>query len=64
MIHTAFFVYLPSNMLLSQLNDTIDDRYLTGISLTHGIPGIKRHIWSFVAAWSEQFVGVQAGIWP
>ena len=29
----------------------IDSSYLDGVSITHGVPGSRQHIWSFVAAW-------------
>ena len=34
-------------------NTTLEGGYLDGISLTHGSPGSRQHIWSFVAAISE-----------
>lgn len=36
-------------------NPTIDDMYMEGVSLTHGPPGNRKHIWSFVAAFSELY---------
>ena len=36
-----------------KLNRTIDEKYLDGVSLTHGPYGHRRHIWSFAAAWTE-----------
>lgn len=35
-------------------NYTIDDWYMTGVSLTHGPPGNRSHIWSFTSASCEQ----------
>lgn len=32
---------------------TIEDSYMSGISLTHGPMGNRSHIWSFAAAYSE-----------
>ena len=34
--------------------DTIDEAYLSGVSLTHGPAGSRKHIWSFVGASYEQ----------
>ena len=34
--------------------DTIDEAYLSGVSLTHGQAGSRQHIWSFVGASHEQ----------
>ena len=34
--------------------DTIDEAYLSGVSLTHGPAGSRQHIWSFVGALYEQ----------
>ena len=33
---------------------TIEEAYLSGVSLTHGPEGSKQHIWSFVGAYYEQ----------
>ena len=30
----------------------IDSHYLDGVSVTHGVPGSRQHIWSFVAGWT------------
>ena len=35
-------------------SDTIDTAYLSGVSLTHGPAGTRKHIWSFVGANYEQ----------
>jgi len=34
---------------------TIDSYYLTGVSLTHGAPGQRQHIWSFAAGLSQVY---------
>ena len=34
-------------------NYTIDQRYLSGLSITHGAPGRRGHIWSYAAGRSE-----------
>ena len=39
----AFFTY----------NSSIDSYYLSGVSLTHGPPGARQHIWSFAAGFGE-----------
>ena len=31
----------------------IDSHYLDGVSITHGVPGSRQHIWSFAAAWDS-----------
>ena len=36
------------------ITDTIDEAYLSGVSLTHGSAGSRQHIWSFVGALYEQ----------
>ena len=38
---------------LSYTNPSIEKNYLDGLSLTHGPPGSRQHIWSFVAALSD-----------
>ncbi len=35
------------------LNSSIESRYISGVSLTHGPPCNRKHIWSFVAAYVE-----------
>ena len=37
------------------LNSSIDSYYLSGVSLTHGPPGARQHIWSFAAGWGEGY---------
>ena len=32
---------------------TIDQHYLSGLSITHGVPGSRNHIWSYAAGWRE-----------
>ena len=39
---------------------SIDQRSLDGIILTHGQPGYRKHIWSFVAASSENSNGLSS----
>ena len=34
---------------------TIDDAYVAGVSLTHGPPGSRQHIWTFAAGIAETF---------
>lgn len=36
---------------------TLDDSYVDGISLTHGPVASRKHIWTFAAAYSDQWVG-------
>ena len=45
----AFSYYLSSDP------PTIDGYYLDGVSVTHGTPGSRQHIWSFAAAVGNQF---------
>ncbi len=33
-------------------NDNIESNYVSGLSLTHGVPGSRQHIWTFAAALS------------
>ena len=39
------------------LSYTIDQNYLSGLSITHGAPGSRNHIWSYAAGWREHKVG-------
>ena len=33
---------------------TIDQHYLSGLSITHGAPGSRNHIWSYAAGYREE----------
>ena len=44
----AFYNAIYSNF------DTIEEAYLSGVSLTHGPAGLRKHIWSFVGAYYEK----------
>ncbi len=41
------------------LNSSIESDYIDGVSLTHGQPGNRSHIWSFVAAYSDNDIDTQ-----
>ena len=43
--------------LFRPCSDSIDENYLSGVSLTHSSPGSRQHIWSFASALSEQSSG-------
>ena len=47
----GFTFNLPSDSKMA----TIEDIYLSGFSLTHGKPGNRSHIWSFVATPTETY---------
>ena len=34
-------------------NVGLESWYIDGVSLTHGPPGARKHIWSFVNAWIQ-----------
>jgi len=34
-------------------SQTIEDRYVDGVSLTHGLPGARQHVWTFAAGLFE-----------
>jgi hypothetical protein len=38
---------------LSEFEPGLDAAYIDGVSLTHGVPGSRQHIWSFVSALYE-----------
>ena len=38
----------------SSIYNRIDSWYIDGVSLTHGAPGSRTHVWSFVNAWTER----------
>jgi len=38
----------------SRNSGTIDSYYVDGVSLTHGPPGARQHIWTFAAGFTEQ----------
>ena len=37
----------------ADLSYTIDQQYLSGLSITHGAPYSRNHIWSYAAGWRE-----------
>ena len=39
---------------------SIDSHYLDGVSVTHGVPGSRQHIWSFVAGLSSNEIHTTA----
>ena len=41
----------------NHVNKSISSSYVDGISLTHGPPGARQHIWTFAAGYSEQSIG-------
>ena len=44
-------------MLFFTTNQDINNHYVEGISLTHGGPGRRQHIWTFAAGITEATVG-------
>ena len=38
-------------------NYGLEQPYVTGVSVTHGPPGKRRHIWTFVSAWGDGYPG-------
>ena len=38
-------------------NSSIDSYYMSGVSLTHGPPGARQHIWTFAAGFGEHSTG-------
>ena len=41
------------NPSISDSRLTLEDKYLDGLSITHGVPGSRQHIWSFAVAYFE-----------
>ena len=35
--------------------NTLEQKYLSGISITHGAPGSRSHIWSFAVGWADTY---------
>ena len=35
------------------INVTIENPYVSGLSLTHGVVGQRKHVWTFTGAWDE-----------
>ena len=42
---------------------SIDSYYVDGVSITHG-SGPRQHVWTFAAAWYEEYIGVPAYVCP
>ena len=50
----ASTAFEPSLVFLNTLpTPTLEDIYISGLSLTHGERGVRRHMWSFAGAFSE-----------
>ena len=41
----------------SNLSTSIESYYMAGVSLTHGSPGARQHIWTFAAGFGEHSTG-------
>ena len=39
-------------------SNTIDQEYLSGLFITHGVPGSRHQIWSYAAGWREDILHV------
>ena len=39
------------------VNASIDSSYVDGLSLTHGLVGQRKHVWTFAGAWDETRTG-------
>ena len=52
----AFRFYVDPN-----LSSTLEGNYVDGVSLTHGSPGSRQHIWTFAAAFYENFASYVPG---
>ena len=49
------YQYSIVNAFYNQINDieSLYAAYVSGVSITHGLPGSRQHIWTFAAAYSE-----------
>ena len=50
--HKHLSVGFPSVWL--NITIPIEESYLSGVSITHGLPGARQHVWTFVGAINEQ----------
>ena len=50
----AYQENIPDGQCYSH-GDTLEDVYIDGVSITHGVPGNRNHIWSFIATHGETF---------
>ena len=48
----------------SGLVTTIESQYVDGVSLTHGAPGARQHIWTFAAGLTEDDSGYTTLLCP
>ena len=47
------FSYAFRYSVYSKPNASIDSSYVCGLSLTHGLVGQRKHVWTFAGAWDE-----------
>ena len=50
----GYSIHVPTGLYFgADQNCTIDQHYLSGLSITHGTPGSRHHIWSYTAGLRE-----------
>ena len=49
----AFRYSVSYSPIVLGVNASIDSSYVSGLSLTHGLVGQRKHVWTFAGAWDE-----------
>ena len=56
----AFVYSVAQSPIIRGVNATIDSPYVSGLSLTHGLDGQRKHVWTFAGAYDETRTGYYA----
>ena len=59
-LSAAFFYSVHDSPIAIGVNATIDSPYVSGLSLTHGLIGQRKHVWTFAGATDETHTGYYA----
>ena len=49
----AYHSRVSTGFRSTRLNISIEESFVSGVSLTHGLPGARQHVWTFVGALNE-----------
>ena len=52
---TAFYYSVDYSPRQLDVNSSIDSSYVSGLSLTHGLLGQRKHVWTFAGAYDETY---------
>ena len=56
-VSSAFSYSVHHSPTVLRVPASIDSPYVSGLSLTHGFVGHRKHVWTFAGAWDETRTG-------